>query len=70
MHQLGLPGRVLPWYPVLNFPRALAKHLLSRVIPGGKRCAAERGRAEQEAFLRLLCGPREPVIGEAASLAR
>lgn len=69
MRQLGLPDQVLPWYPVLNFPRALARHVVSRVLPGGKARAAERGRTEQEAFLRLLCGERGPVIGESARVS-
>ena len=68
MRQLGLPDRVLPWYPVLNFPRSLARHVVSRVLPGGKARAAERGRFEQEAFLKLLSGERTAVIGESASV--
>lgn len=64
MRNLGLPSGVLPWYPLLNFPRTLVRHGLSRLLPGGLRRAQQRGRAEQEAFIALLSGERGVVIGE------
>lgn len=65
MRNLGLPESTLPWYPILNWPRCAARHLLSRVVPGGKGRAARAGRQAQEDFLQLLSGSVEAVVGGA-----
>ncbi|MDE0855556.1 MAG: hypothetical protein OSA97_14160, partial [Nevskia sp.] len=46
--------------------RLLARHLGSRLLPGGKARAARTGRRAQEAFLRLLSGGEAAVVGAAA----
>lgn len=66
MRNLGLPTHVLPWYPLLNLPFCLARHLGSHLLPGGKARAARTGRRAQEAFLRLLSGGEAAVVGAAA----
>jgi hypothetical protein len=64
MRQLGLPSQVLPWYPLLMMPVNLTRHLASRIVPGGKQRAAQRGRAAQERFLGLLAGNQAAVVGQ------
>ena len=66
MRNLGLPTWTVPWYPILNLPLNLLRHLVSRVLPGGKLRAAREGRRAQEEFLRLLSGNQPVVIGQAA----
>lgn len=65
LSNLGLQATTLPWYPLLNWPRCAARHLLSRVLPGGKARAARAGRQAQEDFLQLLSGGEHAVIGHA-----
>ena len=64
MQQLGLPTTTLPWYPFAVLPLNLARHLASRLVPGGKSRAAKSGRRAQEAFLDLLSGKQAAVIGQ------
>lgn len=67
MRNLGLSEWTLPWYPLLNLPLNLSRHLRSRLTPGGKARAAREGRRAQEAFLQLLSGEEQAVVGHAAS---
>jgi len=66
MRNLGLPTRVLPWYPAVALPFNLSRQLRARLLPGGLDWQARRGRAEQEAFLREVSG-RDPVVVGAAA---
>lgn len=67
MRNLGLSPWTLPWYPLLNLPRTLSRHLRSHLVPGGKQRLAAAGRRAQEDFLRLLSGKHAAVIGQSAS---
>ena len=67
MRNLGLPENVLPWYPAIALPTSLLKHAGSRLLPGGKQRLARRGRAEQEAFLKLMTGEQGVSIGLGAN---
>jgi hypothetical protein len=65
MRKLGLPDRVLPWYPLLSIPVSLVRHSAARLIPGGRARLARRGRAAQEAYVRGLTPQQHAaVIGE------
>lgn len=64
LRNLGLPESTLPWYPILNWPRCAARHLLSRVLPDGRARAAQAGRQAQEEFLQLLSGAEQAIIGQ------
>lgn len=68
MQRLGLPGYVLPWFPLLNLPGTLAFHSASRLLPGGLAIADWLGRADQEAYARSLVSEGPAVIGEAAGV--
>ncbi len=64
MRHLGLPANTLPWYPLVILPVNLARHLASRMFPGGQARAARAGRRQQEDFLALLSGGRAAVVGQ------
>ncbi|OBH18188.1 DUF2236 domain-containing protein [Mycolicibacter terrae] len=66
MRELGLPGFVLPWYPVLRLPVNLARSLAALTLPGGLDRAALRGRREQEQFMRTMMGAQDTAIGASA----
>ncbi len=65
MRHLGLPPRVLPWYPLLRLPVNLVRSLLAR-LPGGAERSARAGRRHQEEFLIRLIGTDSAVIGDSA----
>lgn len=68
MRKLGLPGRVLPWYPALTIPVSLVRHTAARLVPGGRARLARRGRAAQEAYVRGLTPQQHAaVIGESVA---
>ncbi|WP_227983698.1 oxygenase MpaB family protein [Nocardia spumae] len=66
MRQLGLPAYMPPWYPLLRIPVNLTRSGIALTVPGGAERAAARGRREQEAFLRMLIGDEQAVIGDSA----
>ncbi|MBY8859455.1 DUF2236 domain-containing protein [Nocardia sp. CA2R105] len=66
MRKLGLPGYVLPWYPLLRIPINLIRSVTARIVPGGVARAAIRGRRTQERFLRTLIGSDAAIIGDSA----
>ena len=66
MRNLGLPGYVLPWYPLLRAPPNLLFHLGLRLVPGGREWQARRGRQATIAFVRTMTGPEPVKIGQAA----
>lgn len=70
MQHLGLPGGVLPWYPLAMLPWNFVRHLCSRLVPGGKSRAARAGRRAQERFLALLSGSQAAVVGQSAPYTR
>ena len=67
MERLGLPSGVLPWYPLATFPVTLARHAVSRALPGGRQRMTRRGRAAQETHVRSLTMDRDAVIGESVT---
>lgn len=67
MERLGLPSGVLPWYPLATFPVTLARHAVSRALPGGRNRMTRRGRAAQGTHVRSLTMDRDAVIGESVA---
>lgn len=63
MAALGLPSRVVPWYPILSAPFTFAWHLLHRVVPGGAGRAQRIGRAVQEHLTRMRFGSVPSGLG-------
>lgn len=61
MRQLGLPAYVPPWYPAMRFPINLALSMAALLLPGGRDRQAMRGRRAQDAFMRVLVGPKATV---------
>jgi hypothetical protein len=59
---LGMPHRVLPWYPVLTIGPRLLWHGLHRLVPGGRGRLVERGLAEQLSAIPAVFGPNHPRI--------
>ncbi|WP_022956446.1 oxygenase MpaB family protein [Perlucidibaca piscinae] len=62
MHQLGLPGGILPWYPVLTLPARVGRYSLMRFLPPLRDRLVRKGRAEQAAALRTLFGREEAQV--------
>lgn len=56
MHDLGLPGKVLPWFPLINAPRLALWHRLMRSVPGGLDWLVRKGRREQAAYFEMAFG--------------
>lgn len=67
MRQLGLPTRVLPWYPVLKTPINLLRSVRSW-LPGGRVRAAERGAREQQWFMDTMISGNATVGGAAQQI--
>ncbi|MDF0531970.1 oxygenase MpaB family protein [Tsukamurella sp. 8F] len=65
MALLGLPTSTLPWYPVLRFPVNAMRSAL-RAVPALADRAADRGIAEQDAFMRTMVD--DVAIGHSASV--
>lgn len=63
MYRLGLPTRVLPWYPAMRLPVNLARSVTIRAFPGTADYFAARGRLAQESFLRTLVGTCDVEVG-------
>ncbi|GAB18762.1 hypothetical protein GOEFS_064_00010, partial [Gordonia effusa NBRC 100432] len=67
MAQLGLPTRVLPWYPMLRIPVNTIRSAAA-LLPGGRLRASRVGRRSQERFMvTMLEAPA--TIGESTQLA-
>lgn len=62
MRDLGLPERVLPWYPAITAPINLARHSAHRLLPGGRQHMASAGRDAQISYLQILFGDKRPAI--------
>lgn len=62
MKTLGLPDKVLPWYPLISAPCNAAWHLSQRLAPSGRERLARRGRAAQLAYLKDLFGAESPRL--------
>jgi len=56
MADLGLPSRVLPWYPLLTFVPRAAIRRVRKALPAGRRRLMSRGLAEQEQCLAQAIG--------------
>lgn len=65
MRDLGLPTRVLPWYPLLTIPPRLAGHAAARLLPGGREKLIERGLSAQSSYLNVLFGSAPPELRDA-----
>lgn len=59
---LGLPGGILPWYPLLTAPPRYLLHRLVRCLPGGREWLSERGDRQQQAYLLTLFGEDHPRL--------
>ena len=59
MRQLGLPGGVSPWFPLLSLLPRFAGHVLLRYLPGLRLWQQRRGRRLQNAALGHLFGDQE-----------
>lgn len=62
MQDLGLPGRVVPWYPALAAPMNLARHTIHRWLADGHQRLVRTGRAAQVDYLNILFGDDVPRI--------
>jgi len=62
MRDLGLPDRVLPWYPALAAPANLFHQGTRRLLPGGRHRLARQGRKAQVDYLTVLFGDAAPAI--------
>lgn len=62
MRDLGLPARVLPWYPAMTAPITLARHGARRLLPGGRQHLARVGRQAQISYLKVLFGDKCPAL--------
>ncbi len=62
MKALGLPTRVLPWYPALTVGPRLLAHLAIRALPRGREWLIDRGLRRQSGYLKVLFGPSRPDI--------
>jgi hypothetical protein len=70
MRKLGLPAFVLPWYPLVRMPVNLVRSAAALLLPGGLDRAAQRGRREQEEFMRIMMGDEDTAIGASAHVMR
>lgn len=66
---LGLPDRILPWYPLLSAPPRYVLHRLARCLPGGRQWLIRRGARRQEAYLLTLFGDDHPRLVTATHMA-
>lgn len=62
MAALGLPGGVLPWYPLLSVVPRLFWHGLHRLLPGGRERLIRRGLRAQQDYLAVLFGEQSPAL--------
>ncbi len=69
MRDLGLPTRVLPWYPLLTIPPRLIAHTAARLVPGGREAIIERGLRAQSSYLNVLFGSAQPTLRDAHAAA-
>lgn len=63
MRDLGLPGGVIPWYPILSAPFTLSWHVVHRLIPGGRDRAARIGHQKVVELVQLHFGAGKPQVG-------
>ncbi len=69
MRDLGLPTRVLPWYPLLTIPPRLVGHAAARLLPRGRERLMERGLRAQSSYLNVLFGNAPPALRDAHAAA-
>lgn len=62
MQDLGLPDRVVPWYPAIAAPINLAHHAIHRCLPNGRQRLVRTGRTTQVDYLKILFGDDVPRI--------
>lgn len=62
MEKLGLPGNVLPWYPVLTLLPRLAGYSARRFVPGLRTRLETNGRAIQIGLLKSMFGDAEQDV--------
>ncbi|MEV6771894.1 oxygenase MpaB family protein [Nocardia sp. NPDC051030] len=64
MRELGLPGYMPPWYPVLRIPVNVVRSGAALLLPGGRERQARAGSRAQHGFMDTLIGPkRDGAIG-------
>src|SRR5690606_26231174 len=59
MQQLGLPGNVTSWYPLLTLLPRLVGYGVVRILPGLGNWQVRHGRAAQKAMLASMFGDAE-----------
>lgn len=62
MRALGLPDRVVPWYPLLTAGPRAARHVRALATPWGRRRLEREGRRAQLEQLRAMFGEREHAV--------
>lgn len=67
MATLGLPTRVVPWYPMLVLPRNLLRSGVG-LLPGGRRRTAARGYRQARRFMTTMT-PAPAMIGATTTVA-
>jgi hypothetical protein len=63
MHALGLPRRVVPWYPLVSLPFRFARHGVTRLLPNGRERLIRSGRAAQVALVERQFGREIQAMG-------
>ena len=67
MRTLGLPTRVLPWYPAVAIPKNLATSAVG-FLPGGRRRTAAHGYRKALDFMQTMT-PQAATIGATTTVA-
>lgn len=62
MRDLGLPARVMPWYPVVFAPLNFVWCGVNRLLPGGLARLRDIGQAAQFEQLAIMFGAERPEI--------
>lgn len=67
MRHLGLPAWMPPWYPAVSAPWTFGWHVAHRLLPGGRKRLARRGRRAHEELVRLHFGRQQQALADPAS---
>jgi len=67
MRHLGLPAWMPPWYPLLSAPATFGWHLAHRLVPGGRKRLARRGRNAHEALVALHFAGQQQALADPAA---
>lgn len=67
MRNLGLPAWMPPWYPLLSAPATFGWHVAHRLLPGGRKRLAQRGRRAHEALVALHFAGQQQGLADPAA---